>query len=112
MRHYLGVVGGSLCLLTSTAACAQAADPATAQTYSLTPEQKMRVLDAGTEQSAEAARLARGNGTDDRQIHGEVGAMVGTGGTRGAYGTAAIPLGDNAGAVISFEHSRFGDRRR
>jgi hypothetical protein len=37
--------------------------------------------------------------------------MIGTHGTRGAYGTAAIPLGDNAGAVVSFESSRYGVRR-
>jgi hypothetical protein len=37
--------------------------------------------------------------------------MVGSHGTRGIYGTAAVPLGDNAGAVVSFENSRYGWRR-
>jgi hypothetical protein len=37
--------------------------------------------------------------------------MIGSHGTRGIYGTAEIPLGDNAGAVVSFENSRFGYRR-
>jgi hypothetical protein len=41
-----------------------------------------------------------------------VGVMIGSHGTRGVYGAADIPLGDNAGASVSFESSRFGYRRR
>ena len=36
--------------------------------------------------------------------------MIGTGGARDFYGTAAIPLGDHAGAVVSVESSRYGPR--
>jgi hypothetical protein len=72
----------------------------------------MAILDNNTEERAAAARGelpgARGIG---RGIHGEVGVMIGSNGTRGAYGTADIPLGDNAGATVSFETSRYGYRR-
>lgn len=47
----------------------------------------------------------------DGKIHGEVGVMIGTGGARGAYGVAAIPLGENAGAVVAFESQRFPTQR-
>ncbi len=97
------------CLLAAAMLFAPGMAAAEPTTYSLTPEQKAAILDAGTENGAEAARAGKGAGA---RIHGEVGGFVGTSGARGAYGTAAIPLGDNAGAIISFEKSRFGDTRR
>jgi hypothetical protein len=48
----------------------------------------------------------------DRRVHGEVGAFVGTGGARGIFGSAAVPLGDNGFAAFSFERSDFGRQRR
>lgn len=92
-------------------ASAQAVDVGGPQNYSLTPGEKAALLDNATETSAEAARAGR-PAQDGNAIHGEVGAMIGTGGTRGAYGVAAIPLGDRAGAIVSFESSRIGSRRR
>jgi len=95
-------------------ATAQPASPASTDTdpIRLTDEQRDAILDANTEERAAAARRepteSEGFG---RGIHGEMGFMIGTNGTRGAYGTADIPLGDNAGATISFESSRFGYRR-
>lgn len=91
----------------------QAAPPAAPVTYTdpmrLTDEQRDEILNANTEARAAAAR---GEMTDseslDRRIHGEMGVMIGSHGTRGIYGTADIPLGDNAGATVSFESSRFG----
>jgi hypothetical protein len=100
-------------LLSSTGADAQGATDGSAKVYSLTPEEKAKVLEAGTEASAEMARAGLPGGSPDRQVHGEIGAAIGTGGARAAYGVAAMPLGDRAGAVVSFESSRFGtDRRR
>jgi len=81
------------------------------ETLSLTDEQKMAVLNGNTEDSVDAARAGlggNGSGGIGRSIHGEVGAMIGSNGTRGIYGVAAIPLGDNAGAVVSVESSRVG----
>lgn len=40
-----------------------------------------------------------------REIHGEMGVVVGTGGTRGIYGTAIVPLGENSTAAFSFSQS-------
>jgi hypothetical protein len=78
-------------------------------TLSLTDAQKATIAAQSTEESVDAARAGLdGPGGPDRKVHGEVGMMIGTHGTRGAYGTAAIPLGDHAGAVVSFEKSRYG----
>jgi hypothetical protein len=87
---------------------APATTPQPGETLSLTPEEKARLLEQNTEDSVDAARAGLPSGGPHRQIHGEIGAMIGTNGARGIYGTAAVPLGDNAGAIISVEDSRFG----
>lgn len=116
----LAIVAGASCW--PTASFAQSATvPTTVQpisspaddTIRLTDEQRMAILDHNTVESAAAARgelpesrsFARG-------IHGEVGIMIGSHGTRGVYGTADIPLGENAGATVSFESSRYGYGRQ
>ncbi|MEG3174810.1 hypothetical protein U1872_01100 [Sphingomonas sp. RB3P16] len=108
----------------STASSAQSAQPAPTTQAPATPDaepgvrrisdaERAAILESAT---PESAALARGEdpGAErlGRGIHGEVGAMIGTGGARAIYGTAAIPLGDNAGAIVSFESSRFGYPRR
>jgi hypothetical protein len=98
-------------LLPATALSAQAAPAGDANTLSLSDAQKQELLAHNTESSVDAARAGLGNGAPGRQIHGEIGAMIGSHGTRGIYGTAAVPLGDNAGAVVSFEDSRYGWHR-
>jgi hypothetical protein len=79
----------------------------------LTDEERLAILDGNT---IESAARARGEAPDaqgaTRGIHGEVGMAVGTNGMRAIYGTADIPLGDHAGATVSFESSRFGGYRR
>ena len=49
-----------------------------------------------------------------RQIEGEIGVGIGTGGYREAFGTAVIPLGQSGTAIISFDSvdSNRGVRRR
>ncbi|SDA15729.1 hypothetical protein SAMN03159340_00741 [Sphingomonas sp. NFR15] len=85
--------------------------PPPGDTIRLSDAERDAILDSNTVESAAAARgEARDAGGPG--IHGEIGAMIGSNGTRGAYGVAAIPLGDNAGAVVSFESSRFGGYRR
>lgn len=91
----------------------QAAPPASGDTIRLTDRERNAILDSNTVESAALARgEMAGSGNTGPGIHGEFGAMIGSNGTRGAYGVAAIPLGDNAGAVVSFESSRFGGYRR
>jgi hypothetical protein len=86
--------------------------PAAGDTIRLTDEQRMAILDSNTPESGAAARgELTGAQRAARGIHGEMGVMVGSSGSRGVYGTADIPLGDNAGATVSFESSRFGYRR-
>jgi hypothetical protein len=82
-------------------------------TMRLTDEQRDAILDANTEARA-AANRGEPTGLEslDRGVHGEMGVMIGSHGTRGVYGAADIPLGDNAGASVSFESSHFGYRRR
>ena len=89
------------------AALTQTANSGNGQIISLTPEQKADLLARNTEATVDAARAQGLGGAAHQEIHGEVGAMIGSGGTRGVFGTAAIPLGDDAGAIISFENSRF-----
>jgi hypothetical protein len=80
-----------------------------ADVYALTPAQKAAALQSGAEARDGDAALTGGGGS--LLIHGEVGAAIGTGGYRSMYGTAAIPIGENGGAIVSFENSRFGDPR-
>jgi hypothetical protein len=87
----------------------QPAPSTTTDTVRLTDKERMEILDQNTEESAAAARGELiGSGSAGRGIHGEIGAMIGSHGTRAAYGAAEIPLGDNAGATVSIESSRFG----
>jgi hypothetical protein len=99
----------------STAASAQSAPGAATptDTVRLTDEQRMAILDGNTPESAAAARgELSGSDRARRGIHGEVGVMIGTNGARGIYGAAEIPLGENGAAVVSFENSQYGYRRR
>lgn len=86
------------------AGAAQAAD-----VYALTPQEKAAALQSGAAAHRDGAGLSGGGALP---IHGEFGAMIGTGGMRSAYGTAAIPIGQDGGAIISFESSRYGQTRR
>jgi len=106
-----------------TLALAQGTDPApSARTAPATPPddtirlsnaERDAILDSNTVESAAIARGERDeSGKPGLGIHGEVGAMVGSNGFRSAYGVAAIPLGDNAGAVVSFESTQYGGYRR
>ncbi|WP_457348362.1 hypothetical protein [Sphingomonas sp. UYP23] len=82
-------------------------------TVRLSDEQRLAILDHTTPESAAAARGEMP--AEERKtlgIHGEVGAMIGSNGTRGLYGVAQIPLGDSAAATVSFESSRFGYPRQ
>lgn len=112
----LALVAGGSCWSTAsfaqTAPTTQAAPSTTDDTVRLSDEQRRTILDSNTMESAAAARgELTGADRADRRIHGEVGVMIGTNGTRGIYGVAEIPLGNNASAVISYENSRYGYRR-
>lgn len=90
-------------------AAAQAAIAAEAPPKALAPQdtaaQIERWLAEGREdpRDAEAARLDLRR---DRQMHGEVGVAVGTGGYRSAYITSVMPLGENGTLALSFAQEK------
>lgn len=93
------------------------AAPAVAETTTegtvvrLSPGQAEQAIESGAAAAAVPHdALASIEDGPRRAIHGEVGMMIGTGGARGMFGTAAIPLGDNAGAIVSFSTERYGGR--
>jgi len=113
----IALAGAASCWSTASSAqsatkTAQPAPPPAGDTVRLTDEQREEILNNNT---ADSAAAARGELTSSeraaRGIHGEVGVMVGTNGTRAAYGAAEIPLGDNARAAVSIESSSFRYRR-
>lgn len=88
-----------------------APDAAQADVVRLSPQEREAAIEQGAARAARDAELA---GAPDRKIHGEMGVEIGTGGTRAAYGSAVVPLGDTGAAAFAFEtdrsHYRF--RRR
>jgi len=85
-------------------------DPALAgAVHRLSPEQREAAIEAGAARST--LGIDGGNGPD-RQIHGEMGVAIGTGGYRAAYGTAVVPLGDTGVAAVSVETDRSNYRWR
>ncbi len=96
--------------LVATLAALALAGPATAQetTYRLSPEAIAETIETASHRP-EAATNALGfaEGERDNRIHGEVGFMIGTGGARGIYGTALIPLGESGSALVSVESSQY-----
>src|SRR4051812_22925072 len=65
---------------------------ASGDTIRLSDQERNAILDSNTVESAAAARGELDeSGAPSRGIHGEIGAMIGSNGTRGAYGVAAIP---------------------
>ena len=106
-----GWSGGAQAQSIGTTSDAQAA-PSSGDTIRLTDKERQAILAKNTMESAAAARGEMAGPDRARlEVHGEVSAFVGSNGSSGIAGTAAVPLGDHAGAVVSFESSRFGYRR-
>lgn len=85
----------------------------------LTPEQVEAVLAeaAAKRHAAETPAPASEPIIDDadlppiRDVHGEVGVSIGSGGYREMFGTAVYPLGDDGVAAISLDLVDWGNRR-
>lgn len=77
---------------------------------SLSPAAKEQALEAAAARNAGAIGEPAINGVG-RQIHGQVGVMIGTNGTRGVFGSAIAPVGETGSVAVAFENSRFGGRR-
>jgi hypothetical protein len=80
------------------------------QVVTLSPEARAKILDAAEQGGGPSTSDLSINGLGGK-IHGEVGAFVGTGGARGVFGTAAVPIGQDGMASFSFENSRTGNNR-
>jgi len=76
----------------------------------LSPEAKAKILnDAAAKPSTSLGESAVN--APDRQVHGEVGMMIGTNGARGVFGSAVAPLGGSGSVAVAVENSRFGRLR-
>jgi hypothetical protein len=108
-------------LFATTPCLAQATEPTPpTKVYRLTPEQVEAAKNAGTERPDGPALTAsierdtilnnslykNGDAPAGRQIRGEAGFFVGTGGARGIYGSTLVPLGENGTLGLSFSTSR------
>ena len=81
----------------------------------LSDSEKEKVLEEAAATRHERRAVQSVDDTADeagRQIHGEVGFEVGTGGYRSAYGTAIVPLEGDGVAIISLGSTDFGSRGR
>lgn len=104
--HHAFLLAGAL--LTATAA--QAGEE---RVIALTPAEKAELFDALAARPAkhEAGEPAINGLGRARQVHGEVGMFIGTGGARGMFGSAVAPLGESGSVAIAVENSRFKQAR-
>ena len=78
-----------------------------ATVHRLSPDAIEAALADGAARNRAAEALAALPSIDtDRKIHGEVGVGMGSNGGREAFGTAAVPVGENGSAVMSYDYSR------
>lgn len=85
------------------------------QVYRLSEADKKAAIEEASRQPEQTTRLpivsGRAPGTADKRVpgrvQGEVGMMVGTGGTRAIYGSTLVPLGESGSAQFSFGTGRF-----
>lgn len=74
--------------------------------YGLTEAEKAQVLESASwRPDADNPALLPAL-PQDRRIHGEVGAMIGTGGARGIYGIVGVPIGETGSATFAYSDTR------
>ena len=82
----------------------------------LSDEEKEKVLEAAAARHrgpvAGAVDASEEEADPPRQVHGEVGFTIGTGGYRSAYGTAVVPLEGEGVAILSLGTTDFGSKGR
>ena len=88
-------------LLPALTALAQAAESDEDGMVTATPA---RAIDAGPAENADAFSKAVGDYL--KTVHGEVTAMVGTGGTYGVSATAVLPIGETGTLELSYAQGR------
>jgi hypothetical protein len=80
-----------------------------ASAHRLSETEKERLLDEAVERRE---LLEEALPPPKRQVRGEVGVAVGSGGFRSIYGVSEVPLGEAGTAIISFENTDWGNRGR
>jgi hypothetical protein len=118
MRLASCVIAAAAILSPSLASAEVPAAPASTDERRLTPEQVEAVLAeaASKRHAAEAQVPAAEPVIDDadlppiRDVHGEVGVSIGSGGYREMFGTSIYPLGDDGMAAISLDFVDWGHR--
>jgi len=108
--HHRSVRHGlALAALLLAGSIAHAEEKAGETVIALSPAEKEKLLNAAAERPRPVGSELPVNGLGGiGPIHGEVGMFVGTGGSRGVYGRAVAPVGENGQVAIAFENSRFG----
>ena len=90
---------------------AHAAEPAPAgppapTVYGLTEAEKAQVLESASRRPDADNPALLPALPQDRRMHGEVGAMIGTGSARGVYGIVGVPIGETGSATFAFSDTR------
>lgn len=83
-----------------------AAGPPAPIVYGLTEAEKAQVLESASRRPDADNPALLPALPQDRRVHGEVGAMIGTGGARGIYGIVGVPLGETGSATFAFSDQR------
>lgn len=85
---------------------AMASGAAAETVHSLTPAEKAAVLESASRRPDADNPALLPALPQDRRVHGEIGAMIGTGGARGIYGIVGVPLGDTGSATFAYSNTR------
>jgi hypothetical protein len=102
----------SIAIALAIGTAAQASEPAPAAgppaptLYGLTEAEKSQVLESASRRPDADNPALLPALPQDRRMHGEVGAMIGTGGARGVYGIVGVPLGETGSATFAFSETR------
>lgn len=88
----------------ASAACAEET------VISLSPEAKEKLLNAAAARNKPSPGEPVINGIG-RQIHGQIGMMIGTNGARGVSASMVAPIGETGHVALAFENTRFGRHR-
>ena len=92
--------------ITPSGPAQSAKGPPAPAVYGLSPEEKAAVLESASRRAdADNPALLPGL-PGDRRVHGEMGAMVGTGGARGIYGIIGVPLGETGSATFAYSNTQ------
>jgi hypothetical protein len=105
-------LAASLALLAGPALAADAAASSGAPVSTASPSTDAKIAAWLDDSKVQNTGESDGPGADgpapppDRKIHGEVGAAIGSGGYRSAYGVATIPLGKSSSATVAVSTGR------